>query len=273
MHDFLLAFAIKARDEPARRPCMRPQPAPHHRGDVQGGLARALDVATQRSTRASTACLDQGHALSTMHRHRRLRRRQPASVQKGLEHLGSAAVVTATRASRRAGRRAARRGRLRRAWTNLAHLRADRVRCAPAIASGTPFLGICVGMQLLFEESEEFGPVRGPRRAARRRCVRFPGAGLKVPHMGWNQLAHRGACAALAGIADGAYVYFVHSYYAEPARSGRRRRHDGLRRRGFAAASARDNVFATQFHPEKSQRVGAALLGTSPRSSRRRRVA
>src|SRR5438128_44940 len=86
-----------------------------------------------------------------------------------------------------------------------------------AIRSGRPFLGICLGMQLLFEESEEFGPVAG-LGVLPGRVVRFPAdPERKVPHMGWNALRIVRAAPALAGIDDGAYVYFVHSYYPVPA--------------------------------------------------------
>jgi imidazole glycerol-phosphate synthase subunit HisH len=135
---------------------------------------------------------------------------------------------------------------------------------AEVIAAGRPYLGICLGLQVLFEQSEEQGPVAGlgllPGRVVR---FRPASPALKVPHMGWNQvrLAHPEGRPEplLAGIADGSYFYFVHSYYVDPAdRSlwalgceyGER----------FAAAVRKDNLFACQFHPEKSQRVGLALL-------------
>ena len=128
-----------------------------------------------------------------------------------------------------------------------------------AIAAGRPFLGICLGMQLLFDESEEFGPVRGlgilPGRVAR-----FPAAADRpVPHMGWNQLAVRQAVPPLAGIDDGSYVYFVHSYYPVPSdpRVIATTTAYGCE---FASSVAWENVFACQFHPEKSQRVGLRIL-------------
>lgn len=123
-----------------------------------------------------------------------------------------------------------------------------------AIASGKPYLGICLGLQVLFEHSEEgdcagLGVLRGNVT----RLV--PGdARLKIPHMGWNQV--RGHA---RGIDDGAYVYFVHSYRAEPAdRSIVALEADhGVT---FCAAVAKDNLFACQFHPEKSQAVGLEML-------------
>jgi glutamine amidotransferase len=128
-----------------------------------------------------------------------------------------------------------------------------------AIASGRPFLGICLGMQLLFEESEEFGPVAG-LGVLPGRVVRFaPDPGRKVPHMGWNALRVVHAAPALAGIDDGAYVYFVHSYYSVPddpavVATTTPYGHE------FASSVVRDNLFACQFHPEKSQKAGLALL-------------
>ncbi len=126
-----------------------------------------------------------------------------------------------------------------------------------ALEDERPFLGICLGYQLLFSESEEFGQGKGldliPGVVRR-----FP-KGLKVPHMGWNQVVHRGDLAIFDGIPSGAYFYFVHSYYPEPM--------DGTLRVAtcqygitFPAAIGRGNLFATQFHPEKSQRWGLRLL-------------
>lgn len=123
--------------------------------------------------------------------------------------------------------------------------------------SGRPFLGICLGYQLLFTESEEFGQGKGldliPGIVRR-----FP-KGLKVPHMGWNQVSHAGDLAIFDGIPSGAYFYFVHSYYPEAL--------DGTLRVAtcqygitFPAAIGRGPLFATQFHPEKSQRWGLRLL-------------
>jgi imidazole glycerol-phosphate synthase subunit HisH len=130
----------------------------------------------------------------------------------------------------------------------LAHLR-----------SGKPFFGVCLGLQLLFTTSYEDGVYRGldyfPGEVVRFKDV----PGLKVPHMGWNQLRVRRPAPPLAGLPENASVYFVHSYYAAP-------RDEALVAAEtdyptpFASAVWRDNVFATQFHPEKSQRVGLEML-------------
>ena len=136
-----------------------------------------------------------------------------------------------------------------------------------AIRSGRPFLGICLGMQLLFEESEEFGPVRGlgifPGR-----IVRFASdPERKIPHMGWNTLRVVQRPAVLAAVPDGAYAYFVHSYYPVPADPSLVATTTPYGPE-FASSVARDSVFACQFHPEKSQQVGLALLDGWARQAR-----
>ena len=132
------------------------------------------------------------------------------------------------------------------------------------IAEGRPFLGICLGLQLLFSESEEFGLHKG-LGVIPGRVVRFPeglreaGEKLPVPHMGWNQLSLQGDSPLFSGIADNSNVYFVHSYYVKPedpsvvAATCRY----GLE---FCAAIRKDNLVAAQFHPEKSQAVGLRML-------------
>lgn len=136
---------------------------------------------------------------------------------------------------------------------------ADTIRAV--VGSGKPFLGICLGLQLLFEESEEFGPVRGLGLLPGR-VVRFAGPaldGLKIPLMGWNRLRIRRPVAELAGVGESAYVYFVHSYYvvpADPALTVASTEY-GVE---FTAAIAWKNVFACQFHPEKSQAIGLRIL-------------
>jgi glutamine amidotransferase len=130
----------------------------------------------------------------------------------------------------------------------LAHLR-----------SGKPFFGICLGLQLLFTTDYEDGVWRGLDFFAGE-VVRFPQTpGLKVPHMGWNQLRVRQPAPPLAGFPEGGSVYFVHSYYVVPRDAGLVAAEADYPT-PFAAAVWRDHVFATQFHPEKSQAVGLEML-------------
>jgi glutamine amidotransferase len=132
------------------------------------------------------------------------------------------------------------------------------------IAEGRPFLGICVGMQLLFTDSVEFGLYKG-LNVIPGHVLRFPddmtfaAEALKVPQMGWNQLHFKRRPPAFEGIADGSNVYFVHSYYVQPDND------DVIATTtdyGFEFCSSvwKDNIVATQFHPEKSQDVGLRIL-------------
>jgi len=128
-----------------------------------------------------------------------------------------------------------------------------------AALSGRPFIGICVGMQILFEESEESPGVRGLGIFGGR-VVRFArDPERKVPHMGWNQLRIERRVPALSHVADGDFVYFVHSYHPIPTDPGviATTTSYGI---DFVSSVGRDNVWAGVFHPEKSQRVGLRLL-------------
>ncbi len=119
-----------------------------------------------------------------------------------------------------------------------------------------PVLGICVGMQLLFESSEEEDADCLGIIAERVRRLPQP-EGLPVPHMGWNELELRGPCGVLDGIGDGAYAYFVHSYAAPVGPYTRAASRYGIE---FSAVVEQGNFFGTQFHPERSSEVGTRIL-------------
>ena len=129
------------------------------------------------------------------------------------------------------------------------------------IAADQPFLGICVGYQALFESSAEFNSCAAGLGIFRGKVVRFPTQpGLKVPQIGWNQIEFtRADCPLYRGIPDGSHVYFVHSFFPQPVDESivaTRTNYGGA----FASSVWKGNVFATQFHPEKSQAVGLKLL-------------
>ncbi|MCK5540070.1 MAG: imidazole glycerol phosphate synthase subunit HisH [Deltaproteobacteria bacterium] len=136
-----------------------------------------------------------------------------------------------------------------------------------AIASGKPFLGICLGLQLLFSESLEFGHhpgldvIKGVVKPFSQTMSDpdRPGGLLKIPHMGWNSVQIQKPEPVLAEVKEGSYFYFVHSYYVEPEDSqtvAMLTDYGGE----FVSAVAFDNIVATQFHPEKSQQQGLAIL-------------
>jgi glutamine amidotransferase len=134
-----------------------------------------------------------------------------------------------------------------------------------AVGEGMPFLGFCLGLQLLFETSGENGRHTGlgilPGKVVRFdfSSADLAGHRLSVPHMGWNQFKIRRPCAMLDGIDEGAFVYFAHSYHVVPADETviATTTAYGLE---FVSSVWKDNIFATQFHPEKSQAVGLRLL-------------
>ena len=125
------------------------------------------------------------------------------------------------------------------------------------VKSGTPALGICLGMHLLYTESEEFGRHRGLDLIAGR-IVKLP-SHLRVPHMGWNQLHLKRSNHLTEGITESSFVYFVHSYYAEPGAADIILATTDYEIE-FPAIVHAKNIWATQFHPEKSQNVGERLL-------------
>jgi len=138
---------------------------------------------------------------------------------------------------------------------------------APVLAAARdkPFLGICIGLQMLFDWSEEggvqgLGLLRGRvRRFAQEAMIDASGARLKVPHMGWNEVRQERAHPLWNGIASDSRFYFVHSYYVEPEDAAIVVGSASYPTR-FTCAIARDNIFAVQFHPEKSQSAGLTLL-------------
>jgi glutamine amidotransferase len=126
------------------------------------------------------------------------------------------------------------------------------------LQAGKPFFGICLGLQLLFSRSYEDGQYEGLGIFAGDVVCFPPQPGLKVPHMGWNQLRVRKPAPPLAGL-DGESVYFVHSYYPVPQDAGIIAAEADYPE-PFTAAVWQENIFATQFHPEKSQKVGLEML-------------
>lgn len=196
------------------------------------------------------------------------------SVAKALAHVGAAPTITDDPARIRRAERLVVPGQgAFGPFVAAMHERGIEDALREAIASGRPFLGICLGLQVLFEASEEEGGAAGlgvlPGQVRRFRPSQ---PSQKVPHMGWNQVqrppesAHAADEPLLRGIADGAYFYFVHSYYAapeDPAIESLRCSYGAP----FTAAVRRDNLFACQFHPEKSQAAGLRLLHNFARAT------
>jgi len=190
------------------------------------------------------------------------------SVHKALERVGFPAVVTQDPSliGRADGMVLPGVGAFKKAMENLEHLHlVDPI--LEFIQSGKPFLGICLGLQLLFSESEEFSLCRG-LDVLRGKVIRFPfslpGAprgreSLKVPHMGWNSVRIRNRSPALEGIEEGTHFYFVHSYFPvpqDPEIIATATDYGGE----FASSVGKGNLFACQFHPEKSQSAGLKIL-------------
>ena len=184
------------------------------------------------------------------------------SVRLALEHLGVACEVTQEPERIRAAQRVIFPG-VGAAGEAMKHLQALGLRetLQAVLASGTPFLGICLGTQVIFEFSEEDGgtPCMGliPGRVRRFSPV---DARCKIPQMGWNTVEFARPHPLFAGIEERSEFYFVHSYYpapSDPAYVVGETEYAGVR---FASAVGRKNLFATQFHPERSGRVGLRLL-------------
>jgi len=180
------------------------------------------------------------------------------SVQRAFEHVGAEVVVTANREIIEAASAVVLPGvgAFGQAMANLERVGlVDVIR--QVIPQGRPFLGICLGLQLLFEGSDEMGEHRG--LGVFGGWVKRFEAGLKVPQIGWNQVHIQQASPLLEGVADGSYAYFVHSYYVAPAdpKIILATTDYGI---DYASIVGRDNVFGIQFHPEKSQAVGLGIL-------------
>jgi imidazole glycerol-phosphate synthase subunit HisH len=127
-----------------------------------------------------------------------------------------------------------------------------------AVNAGKPLLGLCLGLQLLFSESEEFGRHEGLNLIPGK-VRKFQDPGLRVPHVGWNQIEGNQPNPLLQGISEGSYFYFVHSYYVEPDRPEDALRWTSYGHR-FCSIACRGKVWGAQFHPEKSQDAGKKLL-------------
>lgn len=182
------------------------------------------------------------------------------SVQKALDHIGCENVVTSDANIIAAADGAVLPG-VGSFGDAMEHLAASGLVAAVKefAASGKPFLGICLGLQVLFDASEESPDASGLSLMSGK-VKRFPSdMGLKIPHIGWNSIEYDRTCPLFKGLNDNPYVYFVHSYYLEAEEENvvSAVAEYGIR---FHAAVWKDNVFATQFHPEKSGSVGLQIL-------------
>jgi imidazole glycerol-phosphate synthase subunit HisH len=175
------------------------------------------------------------------------------SVAKALERAGAAVDVTPEIASNADALVVPGQGAFGSCVTNLGPRAVDVVRW---IDAGRSYLGICLGLQVLFESSEEGGP---PGLGLFRGAVRRLPDGVKIPHIGWNEVTPTNGAPIFRDIEPKTRFYFVHSYYPDPLDAGvsAATTHYGI---DFSCAAWRDNVFATQFHPEKSGEPGQQLL-------------
>lgn len=179
------------------------------------------------------------------------------SVQKGLESLGFEAVVTSDpdRVVQGKGVILPGVGAFEDCIKQLRDSGLDKA-LYEVVHSGKPLLGICLGMQALFSESEENGLHKG-LGLIKGRVIKFP-PGLKVPHMGWNQVRYEDDLVLFRGIPQESYFYFVHSYYCVPEEQVTRAVCDYTVE--FTCAVQKGNILGTQFHPEKSSRLGLQVL-------------
>lgn len=182
------------------------------------------------------------------------------SVQKGLERVGFDAVVTREAAEIRAARGVVFPGvgAFSACMENLGKFGlVDSIR--EIVRQKKPFLGICLGFQLLFSESEEFGKVKGLDLFSGRVLGFHADENLKVPHMGWNRIEKKKDSPFLDGISSGDYVYFVHSFYVVPDDNSIVATTTDYGS-SFVSSIATERLFACQFHPEKSQELGLRIL-------------
>jgi len=179
------------------------------------------------------------------------------SVLKAIEHLGYSAEVTDMPESLRSAEKIIFPGQGH--FGTMMRSLEERRLLGPLrelLARGTPFLGICLGLQALYEASDEAPEVPGLALLSGR-VTRFQGV-FKVPHVGWSQLEVRSPSGLFRGIADGSFVYFCHSYYGPVTKESSAVTHYG---QTFAAGLEMKNICAVQFHPEKSGEVGLKVLG------------
>ncbi|HEV2398231.1 MAG TPA: imidazole glycerol phosphate synthase subunit HisH [Candidatus Sulfotelmatobacter sp.] len=179
----------------------------------------------------------------------------PVSVKKALDWLGRNCVITPDPVTIRRGTKVILPGVGHFSSTQALARSGVQTEIATAVNRGTPFLGICVGMQWMFDGSEEAPQIAGSSMLPGQ-CHRFPDT-LKLPHVGWNQLEIDSTSKLFQGIPQSSLVYFTHSYYAPVNESTVACCQYGQR---FSAAVERDNIFGVQFHPEKSGEVGLNLL-------------
>lgn len=180
------------------------------------------------------------------------------SVQKAFEYIGARAVITSNieEIKESSGIVLPGVGAFPDAMKNLKSLKLDEILVKEA-DKGKPLIGICLGMQLLFDESEEIELTKG-LGLIKGKVKKFE-VDLKIPQIGWNSLTIQKQCDILKGIGEGKYVYFVHSYYAELLKEENLNAYCnyGIR---VPSLVSRDKVFGLQFHPEKSGEVGIAML-------------
>ena len=182
------------------------------------------------------------------------------SVQKGLERAGGEAVVTRDIGQIESARGVVLPGvgAFSACMQNLGNFGLiEPIRAA--IRKKKPFLGICLGFQLLFSESEEFGPQKGLDLFSGKVVGFHANKELKVPHMGWNRLEKKIQSPFLEGVSSGDYVYFVHSFYVVPDDSSIIATTTDYGE-SFVSSIATESLFACQFHPEKSQELGLRIL-------------